>query len=224
MNKRLFLLPGFGEDTFCFNNLIPYINKHKYKIIHVDYRPVLKKFTFPFITVQQFSKQLVNTYAIQSEDKLLGHSMGGYFSFQTRELLGNEICMIGAFNDPQKVIHTFPKMPRATMFAVLSGLIKTNTLKEYLLKKIKDENYRAVQEEIMDNFDTFSNYELALMLEMNYQKKIDSILPNPLRIHDKNDKIIAAPDEEYTAIKGGHFCLNLYPEDTYLAMQSFLEK
>ena len=208
MNKRLFLLPGFGEDTFCFNNLIPYINKHKYKIIHVDYRPVLKKFTFPFITVQQFSKQLVNTYAIQSEDKLLG----------------NEICMIGAFNDPQKVIHTFPKMPRATMIAVLSGLIKTNTLKEYLLNKIKDENYRAVQEEIMDNFDTFSNYELALMLEMNYQKKIDSILPNPLRIHDKNDKIIAAPDEEYTAIKGGHFCLNLYPEDTYFAMQSFLEK
>ena len=97
-------------------------------------------------------------------------------------------------------------------------------LKEYLLNKIKDENYRAVQEEIMDNFDTFSNYELALMIEMNYQKKIDSILPNPLRIHDKNDKIIAAPDEEYTAIKGGHFCLNLYPEDTYLAMQSFLEK
>ena len=100
--KKLFLMPGFGEDTFCFNELIPLINNHEF--IHVDYRPVLDKFTFPFITVKQFATQLIKFYNIQPNDKIIGHSMGGYFSFQIREIQGNTICMIGSFNDPKKSI------------------------------------------------------------------------------------------------------------------------
>ncbi len=222
MQKRLFLLPGFGEDTFCFNELIPFINQHKYEIIHVDYRPVLDKFTFPVITVQQFARQLIRIYGIRNGDKLLGHSMGGYFSFQIRELIDTDICMIGSFNDPQKVIHMLPQFPRITLLAALSGLVKKKFLKDYLLAKIKDERYREIQSKIMDNFDNFTDNELALMIEMNYQQKINSSLPNPLRIHDKADRIVAAPDEPYVQIGGGHFCLNLYPEETYAAMKDFL--
>lgn len=222
MQKRLFLLPGFGEDTFCFNELIPFINQHKYEIIHVDYRPVLDKFTFPVITVQQFARQLIRIYGIRNGDKLLGHSMGGYFSFQIRELIGTNICMIGSFNDPKKVIHMLPQFPRITLLAALTGLVKKKFLKDYLLAKIKDERYREIQSKIMDNFDNFTDNELALMIEMNYQHKIPSSLPNPLRLHDKADRIVAAPDEPYIQIKGGHFCLNLYPEETYAAMKDFL--
>ena len=29
--------------------------------------------------------------------------MGGYFSFQIRELIGTDIIMIGSFNDPKKI-------------------------------------------------------------------------------------------------------------------------
>ena len=53
MKKRLFLLPGFGEDTFCFNEIIPFLNQHKYEIIHVDYRPVLDKFVFLSLVVKK---------------------------------------------------------------------------------------------------------------------------------------------------------------------------
>lgn len=222
MQKRLFLLPGFGEDTFCFNELIPFINQHKYEIIHVDYRPVLDKFIFPVITVQQFARQLIRIYGIRNGDKLLGHSMGGYFSFQIRELIDTDICMIGSFNDPKKVIHMLPQFPRITLLAALTGLVKKKFLKNYLLAKIKDERYREIQSKIMDNFDNFTDNELALMIEMNYQQKINSSLPNPLRIHDKADRIVAAPDEPYVQIGGGHFCLNLYPEETYAAMKDFL--
>ena len=102
MQKRLFLLPGSGEDTFCFNELIPYINQHKYEIIHVDYRPALDKFTFPIITVQQFSRHLIKIYGIRNGDKLLGHSMGGYFSFQIRGLIDTDICMIGSSTTQKK--------------------------------------------------------------------------------------------------------------------------
>jgi hypothetical protein len=74
----------------------------------------------------------------------------------------------------------------------------------------------------MDNFDHFTDNELGLMIEMNYQKKINSTLPNPLRIHDKADRIVAFPDEDFVQVKGGHFCLNLYPAETYAAMKDFL--
>lgn len=222
MQKRIFLLPGFGEDTFCFNELIPFINKHNYKIIHIDYRPVLDKFTFPLITVQQFSRQLIKNYNIQKEDKLIGHSMGGYFSFQIRELIGTEICMIGSFNDPKKVLHIVPQFPRITLIAAMTGLVKTSFLKKFLLSKITDERVKEIQSRIMDNFDTFSDNELALMIEMNYQKKIISSKPNPLRIHDKADRIISPPDESYFQVKGGHFCLNLHPGETYEFMKVFL--
>lgn len=223
MEKRLFLLPGFGEDTFCFNELIPYINQHKYKILHVDYRPVLDKFIFPMISVQQFARQLIKIYGIRKEDKLLGHSMGGYFSFQIRELIETEICMIASFHDTKKVLHMVPQFPRITLFAALTGFVKTRFLKNYLLAKIKDDRYKEIQSKIMDNFDTFTDNELALMIEMNYQNKIESALPNPLRIHDRADRVIAAPDEFYHQVKGGHFCLNLYPEETYAFMKEFLE-
>ncbi|HUM51279.1 MAG TPA: alpha/beta hydrolase [Chitinophagales bacterium] len=220
MNK-LFLLPGFGEDTFCFNELTALINNHEF--IHVDYRLVLDKFTFPFITVKQFATQLIKFYNIQPNDKIIGHSMGGYFAFQIRELQGNAICMIGSFNDPKKVLHMVPQFPRITLFAAFTGLVKNQYLKNYLLKKIKNENYRKIQSYIMDNFDSFSDKQLALIIEMTYENKILSTLPNPLRIHDKADRIVAAPDEEFIQVNGGHFCLNLFPNETFEAMTDFLK-
>ncbi len=220
MGKRLFLLPGFGEDERCFNELDELITG--YDKIHVDYRPVLNKFIFPFITVQQFARQLIKHYSIHPSDKLIGHSMGGYFSFQIRELIGCEICMIGSFNDPEKVFHTVPQAPRITQIAALTGIIKTTALKKYLLGKIKNEHIKNVQSGVMDNFHTFTNTQLALMSEMTYAPKITSKLPNPLRIHDKRDRIVRPPDEAYIQVEGGHFCLNLHPQETFEAMKDFL--
>ena len=197
-------MPGFGEDSFCFDEIVPYLNDFELKI--VDYRPTLDKFIFPFISLRTFTKQLVADNNILKEDKIIGHSMGGYFAFSVRELTGAQICMIAAFSGPQKLYHFFPTFPRSTQ------------LKSFLLNKIKDEKIKKVQEAVMENFKTFSNLQLAKMMEMNYEKKIISSYPNPLRIHDVNDKVIKAPDEPFTSISGGHFCLNLYPKETIEAM------
>jgi hypothetical protein len=220
MTKRIFLLPGFGEDTFCFEGIIPLIDGYELK--HVDYRPVLNKFFFPLITRKQFCIQLIKAYGIQKEDKLIGHSMGGYFSFQIRELIGCEICMIASFHDPEKLIHLVPKFPRITQLTSILGLVKTNAVKNYLLERIKDEQYKSVMADVMDNFTHFTNMQLALMAEMNYEAKILSDLPNPLRIHDRKDRVVSPPDEHYIQVSGGHFCLNLFPKETVDAMEEFL--
>ncbi len=214
-------MPGFGEDSFCFDEIVPYLNVFELKI--VDYRPTLDKFIFPFISLRTFTKQLVADNNILKEDKIIGHSMGGYFAFSVRELTGAQICMIAAFSDPQKLNHFFPTFPRSTQLNIISGFLKTNYLKFFLLNKIKDEKIKKVQEAVMENFKTFSNLQLAKMMEMNYEKKIISSYPNPLRVHDVNDKVIKAPDEPFTSTAGGHFCLNLYPKETIEAMADFLK-
>ena len=221
MKKRILLLPGFGEDTFCFNEIIPFLKT--YEIIHIDYRKTLNQFSFPFITVKQFANQLIRRYNITADDKLIGHSMGGYFAFQIREMIGTEICMVAAFHDTGKVKHTFPKFPRITQLSAITGLIKTDFIKTYLLKQIKDQDYKKIQAYIMNNFKSYSNNQLALMTQMLYEKPIESTLPNPLSIHDKADKVIAPPNEPYHQIGGGHFCLNLYPKVTIELMQDFLK-
>lgn len=220
MEKRILLLPGFGEDTYCFNEIIPFIKG--YKIIHVDYRNALSRFIFPFISVKQFSIELIKQYKISKDDKLIGHSMGGYFSFQIREILENKICMIASFNDTNKTIHLLPKFKRFTQLTAITGLSKTAFSRKYMLSRVKDEKYKTILNYTMRNFKTFTNIELALMTEMLYENKICSKLPNPLRIHDKADRVIKAPDEPYHQISGGHFCLNLYPMATYEAMKDFL--
>ena len=40
-------MPGFGEDSFCFDEIVPYLNDFELKI--VDYRPTLDKFIFSFV-------------------------------------------------------------------------------------------------------------------------------------------------------------------------------
>lgn len=220
MNNRILLLPGFGEDTYCFNEIIPYIKG--YQLIHIDYRPVLKEFIFPFISVKQFAIALIRHYKITSKDKLIGHSMGGYFSFQIREILENKICMISGFSDTKKTIHLFPRFSRFTQLTAITGLSKTEIVRNYMKSRVKDENYKSILDYTMRNFRYFTNIELGLMTEMLYEKGIPSKLPNPLRIHDRADRVIAPPDEPYHQVRGGHFCLNLFPEETIACMQEFL--
>lgn len=220
MTKRIFLLPGFGEDVFAFDELVSYIKG--YTIIGVDYRPVLNKFVFPIITRKQFAKRLTEHYGITPDDKLIGHSMGGYFAAQVRELQGNDICMIAAFSDPSKIRHVLPQLPRFSQVAALTGFVKSGYSRNYLLDRVHEEHYKMALERVLKNFKKFSNLQLALMSEMNYEAKIDSFLPNPLRIHDRRDRVITAPDEDYVQVNGGHFCQNLYPEEVYEAMREFL--
>lgn len=216
--KNLFLLPGFAEDAFCFDELLPYFEH--YNVVKVNYRPVLNKFTFPIISRKQLCVELIKFYAIGRQDLIVGHSMGGYFAFQIREIQNNEICLIGAFCDPQKIIQFFPDSPRISQLIAGSGLIKTGILRKYLLSKIADERIKKVQEKIMKNMSTFTNHQLALMLEVSYEGKIISELPNPLRIHSKSDRVVTPPDEDFIEVDGGHFCLNLYPEQVAEAMKS----
>ncbi len=214
--SRIIFLPGFGEDAYAFDELKVFFTKDA--LVDVDYRPVLKKFTFPFISPRIFAKNLIKVYKIHPHDKLIGHSMGGYFAYHIREIQGNEICMIGSFSNPAKIRHAVPKLPRATSIFNLTGFVKSDYVKNYLLSKNKNEEIKKILRKTLDNFDTFSNIELAKMNEMCFFPEVHSSKPNPLRLHDIQDRVVEPPDEHYIQIGGGHFLLNIEPKACYDAM------
>lgn len=222
MKQRLFLIPGFGEDQQAFRQLAPYLAD--FELIYVDHRPVLDKILLFKMSSRRYAKHIAQHYGIRENDKIIGHSMGGYLAFQMREMFGNEICMIGAFSDPAKIIHLVPNLPLMTPIITASGFTKTEMARNYLQKKVAGKQIEQPLLEVLDNFKTFSNEQLFKLSLLTLEKKRESKLPNPLRIHAKDDSTIRYPYEPYEEVKGGHFCLNLYPEQVYQKMQVFLNQ
>ncbi len=219
-SKRIILFPGFGEDAFCFRALKPYLKA--YEVVDIDYRPILNKFLISSISVQKFAKQIIQYYGISEQDKLIGHSMGGYFAFAIREELNNEICMIGAFSNPNKIVRLSENQP-ITLFLTLTGFTSSSFMKQWQLKNAKGKFYEDTLAEVLNNFNKFSNYQLAKMVRLSFGNEILSNKPNPLRIHAKNDNVVRPPDEKYKEVEGGHFAQLIYPEQVIDQMQAFLK-
>ena len=79
--------------------------------------------------------------------------------------------------------------------------------------------------EVMGHFKDFTNEELfKLSWILTYDEKPISGLPNPLRIHAKDDRVVRTPDEPYVEVKGGHFPIDLDIEGVVAAMKDFLKK
>lgn len=221
MPARIFLLPGFGENSSMYDPLLPFLKK--YEVIHVDYRQVLPQISLFKIHGIEVVKKIIQHYRILPEDKLIGHSTGGYFAFLIREIQQNEICMIGGFSDTNAKIVHFTPYPIVTPFLSISGLIKTSLIRNYMFSKVKGRNIEQPLMQAMSHFKDFSNEDLfKLSWILTFDEKPISVLPNPLRIHAKDDRVVRTPDEPYVEVKGGHFPIDLDLENVVKAMQDFL--
>lgn len=220
MKPRVALLPGFGEDTSCFRGIRPALKN--YDIIDIDYRPVLKKFNFLNLNVYSFVKELVKHYKIKPEDKLLGHSMGGYFSSAIMNLYGNDVASICSFSDPHKIIRATENVP-LSYFIAFSGLLQSKPMRDYFHKTCKGKPHEAEMMSVVDNFKTFTPVELTKMMKMSYAEKLKFKHKLPLRIHSKTDRVVRPPDEPYVEVGGGHFSMVLCPEEVLNILSEMME-
>lgn len=223
MAARIFLLPGFGENNTVYDPLLPYLTD--YEVRKVDYPEILSQVSLFNYSGMEIVKIMIRHYRIQPEDKLIGHSTGGYFAFLIREIQGNEICMISGFSDCKKVIPPLPHQWITTPLLSITGFIKSPISRKYMLNKVKGKPIVRPLMEVMGHFKDFTNEELfKLSMVLTYDEKPISILPNPLRIHAKDDKVVRIPDQEFAEVKGGHFPLALDLEGVVMAMKDFLKK
>lgn len=206
MKQRILFLPGFGEDAFIFSALRKYFTD--YTIVDVNYRKSLDVFSTSEIDVWKMSKTLIDAYQITEADILLGHSMGGYFSFVIRELISCQIIMLASFNDPNKVRRVIYNKTFNLSLAKLGFLNKT-WFQNYLLKPSKGKYFEKEVTQVVRNFNSFSKSQLTKMMKLSFGEKIHSEHENPVRIHAKNDTVVRPPDEKYFECTLGHFCLLL---------------
>jgi len=222
IKQRIFLLPGFAEDAFIFDEIKNSLSD--YELVFVDYRKTLDFFsTIKDIDIWEFSKKLIENYSIGKNDLLIGHSMGGYFSFAIRELIHTEICMIASFNDQQKIFR-ITQNKSLTVFVAKSGFLCTK-LGQYIMKKPGKGTYlEKVNDAVITNLKTFTNSQIGKMVTLSFGTKLKSEKENPLRIHAKNDKVVRIPDEAFYEVKLGHFCLMLEPEEVLKPIQNWLNE
>ena len=219
MKKKLYLLPGFGEDHRCFRNMVPYFDE--YDIIHVDYRKPLSNFFLWETSPTGLAKKLVSQYNIQDDDKIIGHSMGGYFGYAISTLQGNPVCMIGSYSNANKIVR-FTDSKLVNHFMTGSGLVKTPIFRNYITSRNKNERVRAEMLDIQKNFKSFSNDVMLKMSILSFGEELPPPRSNPFRIHAHDDRVIRTPDQPFETVRGGHFCLVFHPEEVIEKMKPWL--
>lgn len=215
----MFLFPGFGEDKTCFRNLKPFLRD--YELIVIDYRKILKSIPLWEVTPSLLAKRIGIYYAIQPEDKLVGHSMGGYFAYCLSTQQGNPTCLIGSFTDANKIVR-FSHSKLVNIAATGSGLIKTPLFRKYITSRTKNPTIRKEMLSIQQNFKSFSNADMAKMALLSFGETLPPAPIESLRIHAKDDRVVRIPDEPYTKVRGGHFSLVFHPDEVYAAMENWL--
>lgn len=217
MSDRIFLLPGFGEDHRCYRNLEPLLRPGR-ELVHVDYRPVLRRFKLWDTSAVLMAARLVEFYRIGPGDRLIGHSMGGYFGYVISALQGNPVAMLGSFSDTDKIVRfTHNKIFNYGMTGL--GLIKTPIMEQYLNSRVRNRAHLAEMLDIQRNFRTFSNQDMTKMLKISYGEVLLRPREAPLRIHSHDDSVVRPPDEAFVEVPGGHFHLVFHPEEVYSVME-----
>ncbi len=222
MKERIFLLPGFGEDHRAFRNLAPYL-RDKFNLIHVDYRPLLRRMNHLEVDQQLLATNLVEYYNIHPDDRLIGHSMGGFFSYNIAAHQGNPVAMLGAFSDSNKIIRMTESKP-INYSMVASGILKTPVMRFYISQRGRQGRVKDEMLDVQRNFKSFSNDDLVKMLTLSYSEMPPPALREPLRIHALDDTVIRPPDEPFHQVKGGHFSLIFHPEQVYEGMEDWLRQ
>lgn len=219
-NKRIILIPGFGEDEHCFRNITQYLAPHPYKII--NYRTTVDRYSIFNFSLKTFVSQLIVDNDIRPDDLLIGHSLGGFIAYNLRQVLGCEACLIGAFTSPNKV--RYPVSSKWIMNAyVLLGGLKLSIGKKIAMRRRVGMPSLAEASAVYDNFATFKNKTLYNLLQLTYSQPLANDKPEVLRIHSKADIVVRLPDEPFTEVAGDHFNLLLEHETVGKVLQKWLK-
>lgn len=231
MNRRLVLLPGFGEDERIFRNIIPYFSDFQIEI--VNYQNILPQFTRYNVRLERFIRKLVQVYGITKDDILIGHSMGGYLAHHVRQMVGCEACLHSSFVHPSK-INFLVNNQFLVQWTIQNGLFQWDVFKlisnwRYLNKPSAQEVQHAV--DLLNEYGSLDLLKLTLLFFKRKRRFMNWLRSTPdyelvpsLIIHPDKDKIVAAPDEEHFTVEGDHFSIATHPEQSAKILRNWLNQ
>ncbi len=230
-DRRLILLPGFGEDHRIFRHVLPYLDG--FTIEYVEYKPLLEKFDLDTITVKDFAQAILDEYKIAPNNYVIGHSMGGYLSHRLKQLEpGIANAMIASFTDPRK-INTFLKYKKISHWLLNKGAHNWQLFRDAMQLRYKDRGSMGELEITFKVFESYKTEDLRKLAKMMFERPKG--LLNWLRstvkykhspgvmIHGIDDWIVSAPEERHYTTPGDHFNLATHPEIVGPLLHSWLK-
>jgi pimeloyl-ACP methyl ester carboxylesterase len=202
---RTFFLPGFGEEPWIFDQIAPQIGGQHVFIRHRDLMGDRLREAYD---VQQYAQALIETHHITPQDRLIGHSMGGWIAYSVKQLTGSPIVQIGSWTDPDKVV-LLVKEPNTVYWLVRNGLYLNHFNKWYFSwRSYRGQPSRRVFEPVFQHLiDSPPGYVLNQLQVILTPVQWASPQAPDLRIHAQADTIVRPPDEPFAEVPGDHFCL-----------------
>ena len=219
---RILFIHGFGEDEAIFSKITPAIaGEH----VLLNVWDLLGNEPRPDINVLDFSKEIVDKYAITKGDVIIGHSMGGWIAYHIKQITGSPIIQIASWTHFGRVILPISK-PSIIYWSVRNGLFFNRFQKGLYTffgyqNKPSKEIFRTIFDRLIESHKENTINQLRLILTPVPEQV--SIQPD-LRIHAQKDIVIRPPREPFHLVSGDHFTLYTSPQEVYEPIVAFLEQ
>lgn len=210
--QRILFFPGFLEDARTFETLIPFF-QGKYLIEIVHYRHLLDKIHTDSPNIQNFVAEVIDEHRITADDRLIGHSFGGWVIAHIQSKIAMKGVLLSSFTQSDRIIGGSVGFSRLGYRMIRKGIFKSRLF--HFLGNERYENSPAKPAvahcfEIATKWDDI--YHLKVIQLMGHQPDASPIIA-PLRIHSPTDEVIRPPREAYISIGGHHFVHYIHPQE-----------
>ena len=218
---RILFIHGFGEDEAIFSKITPFIGG-QHQLLNVW--DLLGNEPRPDINVLDFSKEIVDKYAITKDDVIIGHSMGGWIAYYIKHITGSSIIQIGSWTHFDRVILPISK-PSTIYWLVRNGLLFNHIQKGlYTFFGYKNKPSKEIFRTIYDSLIKGNKENIVNQLRLILTPVPEQITIQPdLRIHARKDLVIRPPCEPFHLVSGDHFTLYTNPQEVYEPIVDFLK-
>jgi hypothetical protein len=209
---KILFIHGFVENRTIFDELRKYLTEGEQIALNLEEEFAAWKNVPTEMNVVKLASHLIGKYNINSEDVVIGHSMGGWIATHIKQITACKAILLASFTNQSKI--TLPINNLWTLkFLVNSGLLQSNLAIDYFKKAYPFAETKPLHDSLLDFLAICDKTYLMQQLEVLFGK-VDSLTVEPdLRIHAKKDNIVRYPDEAYHEVSGDHFSLIFHTQE-----------
>ncbi len=218
--NRIIFIPGYTEDPSIFDALAPLLPAHNpLRLSNQDELSAWSSGASP--DVVQYAAYLARKYAIQKQDIVIGHSMGGWVGIHLKQQTGCRAILVGSFTDPKKVRMPY-QQPWLLKVLTYLGVIQGRRLNKTFKKLYPHDESRALHASLLDRLPGFSRRYIWQQLKLIFSPVPALTVSPDLRIHARRDTVVKYPGEDFVQVAGDHFSIVFHAAEVAALIRAFI--
>ncbi len=207
---RIIFIHGLGENESIFKNIAPAIGNEQ---VFLNVWDILGNEKHEGLNVFNFSKKIAEQYDINSNDWVIGHSMGGWIAYYLKYHTGCRIIQIASATNIMDRFITPIRSGKIAYWLARKSLVFNNLQKWFEVRKYKGMPSQQIFAETFTSLVKGNKECVVSQLKIIYEP-VPAIDAEPdLRLHSLNDALLRPPKEPFYEIPGDHFALFTHPEE-----------